>query len=145
MKKLFLLFFTLLAFVSYGQLSGTILTTSRSISSMNWSNLDGKFIFIETVPRSRENWRWIFDINDSKVGTIKAEDLNKSDWYQFNVYDWELINIEGANAVIIKCIQENGGQKVEIIVAKYFSGNQMLTVFIKEDKLAVYFDNFPKS
>ena len=144
MKKLFLLFFVLLTFVSYGQLSGTILTTSRSISSMNWSNLDDKFIFIETVPRTRENWRWIFDINDSKVGTIKAEDLNKNEWFQFNVYDWELINIEGANAVIIKSIQEKGGQKVEIIVAKYSSGNQMLTVFINEDELAVYFDNFPK-
>lgn len=111
---------------------------------MNWSELDQKFLFFETVPRGRSNWRWIFDIDVSKVGSIQAEDLSESDWYKFNVYDWENINIEGATAVIFKTIQQNGGEKCEIIVSKYPSGNQMITVFIAEDNLAVYFDNFPK-
>lgn len=144
MKRLLLLFFVLISFTSYGQLSGTILTTSRTINSMNWSELDQKFLFFETVPRGRSNWRWIFDIDPSKVGNIQAEDLGENDWYKFNVYDWENINVEGATAVIFRTIQQNGGQKCEIIVAKYPSGNQMISVFIAEDKLAVYFDNFPK-
>jgi hypothetical protein len=144
MKKLFLLFFVLISFVSFGQLSGTILTTARTINSMNWSELDKKFIFFETVPRGRSNWRWIFDVDQSKIGNIQAEDLNDNEWFKFNVYDWENINMEGATAVIFKTIQQNGGQKVEIIVAKYPSGNQMISVFINEDDLAVYFDNFPK-
>jgi|LauGreDrversion4_2_1035121.scaffolds.fasta_scaffold387044_2 hypothetical protein len=145
MKKIFLLLFVLLSFASFGQLSGTILTTSREISIMKWSDLDNKFVFITQVPRLRSNWRWIVEINSSKVGFIEAEDLDKGEWYRFNVYDWELIHVEGTStAVMIKSVQQNGGQKVEIIVAKYESGNQTISVFIKEDELSVYFDNFPQ-
>jgi hypothetical protein len=145
MKKIFLLLFILLSFVSFAQLSGTILTTNREIRTMKWSDLDDKFVYITQVPRLRSNWRWNVEINSSKVGYIEAEDLDKGEWYRFNVYDWELINVDGAKtAVIIKSIQQNGGQKVEIIFAKYESGNQMISVFIREDELSVYFDNFPQ-
>jgi len=126
----------------FGQVSGVILTTHETVSDMIWSKIDNEFIFFEKKPRRRANCRWTIEIDNRNIGYIQMEELDSDDYYRFNIYSMELIKLEQGDGVMFKGIQANGGQKTEVIISKNERGEQMIAVFMAEDQLAVYFDNF---
>jgi len=91
--------------------------------------------------RYRDANFWQFTFNDNNTGYVKMTNVSSEDFYEFTIYDWEIReNTNGDDYLWIDAIQKIDYKKVTIIVNTYPSG-KLISVFMPDDKLAIFFDN----
>jgi len=135
---------TVTTLVTYGQSSkqpNNLITHHSSVQRMIWSDVDDEYMFFDLKERYRDANFWQFTFNDNNTGYVKMTNVSSEDFYEFTIYDWEIReNTNGDDYLWIDAIQKIDYKKVTIIVNTYPSG-KLISVFMPDDKLAIFFDN----
>lgn len=144
-KLLFGLLVTLTTLSAYGQKPAqepsVLITRHTSTNQMVWSDLDNKWMFFDKDERRPEANVWLTYFNDNGTGYIKMFNVASGDFYEMNIYNYEMgTNQQGGRKLEIDAIQVTDGQKITIIVNEYEEGIKMVSVFLPEDGLAIFFD-----
>ena len=145
MKKLILgLFVTLTALSAYGQRPAEepsiLITRHTSTQRMVWSDVDDEYMFFDLKDRYRDINIWLSYFNDNGTGYIKMIREYNNEFIELNIYDYEMKEDAEGTYLKIQAIQAKDGQKVTVIVQDYGDGFKMVTVFMPDDQLAIYFD-----
>ena len=145
MKRLILgLFVTLTALSAYGQkpdeLPSVLITRNTSTQRMVWSDVDDEYMFFDLKDRYRDINIWLSYFNDNGTGYIKMIREYNNEFIELNIYNYEMKEDEEGTYLKVQAIQAKDGQKVTLIIQDYGDGFKMLTVFMPDDQLAIYFD-----
>lgn len=126
---------------AYGQDTYSHLTDHVKTERMVWSESDNEYLFFDLEERHIDKCFWVFTFNKNRTGDIKMTNAESGDVYTFKIYNWEIRkNNDGREYIWIDVIQSNDSQKLTIIFTSYDTG-KMISVFMPDDKLAVFFDN----
>lgn len=143
MKKFYLSFvFLLISFISTAQNSYNIITDKVRIDHMIWSDTDDKFLFFPKTERHFSKVIWEFTLNENSTGIAKVTELEDGDKYAFNIYNWEVKQDEhNRDYVWMDAIQTSNSEKVTIMVNSNDLKQQMISVFLPDSKVCIFFDN----
>lgn len=109
---------------------------------MIWSSVDEKFLFFEKVERHYSKVVWEFILNDNGTGTVKVTELGDGDKYGFNIYSWEVKqNEKNRDYIWMDAIQVSNSEKVTVMVNSNDLQQQMITIFLPDSKMCIFFDN----
>ena len=145
MKRLILgLFVTLTALSAYGQkpdeLPSVLITRNTSTQRMVWSDVDDEYMFFDLKDRYRDINVWLSYFNDNGTGYIQMIREYNNEFIELNVYNYEIKEDAKGTYLKVQAIQSKDGQKVTLIIQDYGDGFKMVTVFMPDDQLAIYFD-----
>ena len=145
MKRLILgLFVTLTALSAYGQkpdeLPSVLITRHTSTQRMVWSDVDDEYMFFDLKDRYRDINVWLSYFNDNGTGYIQMIREYNNEFIELNVYNYEIKEDVEGTYLKVQAIQSKDGQKITVIVQDYGDGFKMVTVFMPDDQLAIYFD-----
>ena len=97
-------------------------------------------MFFDLNEREYDPCVWLSYFNDNGTGKIKMINVNNGETYQFSIYDYQMGENDNGIYLEIDAIQITDSQKVTIIVNEYENGFKMVSVFLPDDNLAVFFD-----
>ena len=152
MKKLLFLVLLLIGFGAKSQ--GTnpnavnIVTHYFKTERMVWSDSDEKYLFFPLDDRTRRSCMWTFNILDDGSGTIDMQELSGNDKssYHLSVYEWKTNFKEDVSIVMMQFIQNVNGMKGSCFVQKFMDDygavSNAVSIFLPEEELFIYFDNF---
>lgn len=146
MKKiLFGLLVALTTLSAYGQNSvkdvNVLVTHNLSTQRMVWSDSQNEYMFFDLAERYTEHNVFLSDFNNDGSGYIKLIRVESSDVYEFTVYNYETRSNDKGDYIWIDAIQIVDSQKVTFIIQELGEKNKMLTLFMPESKLVIYFDD----
>ena len=129
---------------AYGQNStdepSVLITRFTSSDRMVWSEVENKYMFFDLNEREYDPCVWLSYFNDNGTGKIKMINVNNGETYQFSIYDYQMGENDNGIYLEIDAIQITDSQKVTIIVNEYENGFKMVSVFLPDDNLAIFFD-----
>lgn len=142
LKRIFTYLLFFLPLLSFAQNSYNIVTDKVRIDDMVWSSVDEEFLFFEKVPRRLSTVVWEFTLNDNKTGVVRVTELEDGDKYGFTVYDWNIRqdNYE-RDYIWIDAIQVSNSEKVTIMVQPNELKQHLISVFMPDSKICIFFDN----
>lgn len=145
MKRLILgLLVTLTTLSAYGQKPAkepsVLITRNTFTQRMVWSDVDDEYMFFDLKDRYRDINIWLSYFNDNGTGYIKMIREYNNEFIELNIYEYEIKEDENGTYLKIKAIQSKDGQKVTVIIQDYGDGFKMVTVFMPDDQLAIYFN-----
>lgn len=97
-------------------------------------------MFFDLNEREYDPCVWLSYFNDNGTGKIKMINVNNGETYQFSIYDYQMGENDNGPYLEIDAIQTTDSQKVTILVNEYSNGFKMVSVFLPDDKLVVFFD-----
>ena len=143
-RLLFGLLVALTTLSAYGQKPLTepsvLITRNTSTQRMVWSDVDDEFMFFDLKDRYRDINVWLSYFNENGTGYIKMIREYNNEFIELNIYNYEMKEDEEGTYLKVQAIQAKDGQKVTLIIQDYGDGFKMLTVFMPDDQLAIYFD-----
>ena len=148
MKKFLLTLLVVLGLNVNAQDQGRVITHFTRVQSMNWSELDGKYIFIDQVARhpAQSIIETNFDFNKVS-GRITLTTLESEDVYVFSIYDYNLKKADGNGSFDIlrfECVENSTGEKCTIMFMKDEYGYSTIAIMMPNSNLAVWYDSYPE-
>lgn len=143
MKKVLLTLAVVFAtLTAVAQNTYNIVTVNMRMDDMVWSKVDDEFIFFEKIQRHYQKVIWEVTLNDNQTGTIKVTELGDGDKYGFNIYNWDVrTDDKGLDYVWMDAIQVSNSEKVTIMVSGNALKQQLISVFMPDSKVCIFFDN----
>lgn len=142
LKRIFTYLLFFLPFLSFAQNSYNIVTDKVRIDDMVWSSVDEEFLFFEKVPRRPSRVVWEFTLNDNNTGVVRVTELEDGDKYAFTIYDWRIKqDTYERDYVWMEAIQVSNSEKVTIMVQPNHLKQHMISVFMPDSKICIFFDN----
>ena len=143
-RLLFGLLVSLTTLSAYGQKPdkepSVLITRNTSTQRMVWSDVDDEYMFFDLKDRYRDINIWLSYFNDNGTGYIKMIREYNNEFIELNVYNYEIKEDAEGTYLKVQAIQSKDGQKVTLIIQDYGDGFKMVTVFMPDDQLAIYFD-----
>jgi len=145
MKKVLLTLAVLFAtLTAVAQTSVNIVTDKTRIDDMIWSQSDQEFLYFSKVERHSQKVVWEFTLNDNRTGTVKVTELGDGDKYGFNIYNWEIrTDDKGKDYARMDVIQVSNSEKATIMVSVNEVKQQLISIFMPDSKVCLFFDNLP--
>ena len=143
MKKVLLtLAVVFTALTAAAQNTFNVVTDKMEISNMVWSETLQEHSFFEKEARTYKKVVWEVTMNNNHTGTVKVTELKDGDKYGFNIYNWEFRkDNKGQDFIWMDAIQVSNSEKVTILVSANEQKQQMISVFMPDSKIAIFFDN----
>ena len=143
MKKVLLTLAVLFAtLTAVAQNTYNIVTVNMRMDDMVWSKADEQFLYFEKIQRHYQKVIWEVTLNDNQTGTIKVTELGDGDKYGFNIYNWDVrTDDKGLDYVWMDAIQVSNSEKVTIMVSGNALKQQLISVFMPDSKVCIFFDN----
>jgi hypothetical protein len=142
MKKILGLIFLLSSFFISAQNTFNVITDQLRIDNMIWNQSLEKFSYFEKEARHYNKVVWEFTLNNNHTGSIKVTELGDGDKYGFNIYNWEFRkNEQGQDFIWADVIQVSNSEKATIMVNSNQLKQQMVSVFMPDSRLVLFFDN----
>ncbi len=143
MKKVILTLTAILfSFAGAAQNTYNIVTEYLQIDNMVWNETLEKHSFFEKEARHTNKVVWEFSLNSNSTGVVRVTELGDGDKYSFNIYNWELkTNDKNQKFIWIDAIQVSNSEKVTIMVDSNHLKQKIISVFMPDNNLALFFDN----
>jgi hypothetical protein len=140
MKKIYLFVLMVLCVGLFAQAKGTIMTDHLIINTMVWSEYDEEYVFIPNKERHIKMCRWSFElVDETDNGLITMVDVMDKTEYRFYVNHWDLA--EDKEMIMCDVIEAINGNESSIYILKNDRGEHMITVFMPQAELSLFFDN----
>jgi len=145
MKKfLFGVLVTLTTLSAYGQKPkeepSLLITRNTSTQRMVWSDVEDEWMFFDLAERYPDNNVWLTYFNDNGSGYMKMVRVSNNEEFQFTIYKYEMRENERGEYLWIDALQSFDGQKVTILIQEYGEGIKMITIFMPDSNIVLYFD-----
>ena len=143
MKKVLLtLAVAFAALTTAAQSTFNVVTDKLQIDNMVWNETLQEHSFFDKEARRYSKVVWEFTLNNNHTGTVKITELEDGDKYGFNIHNWEFRkDAKDQNFIWIDAIQVSNSEKVTVLVSANELKQQLISVFMPESKLALFFDN----
>ena len=145
MKRLILAFVVAVtSFGAYAQTKADIVTKHRHMQTMVWSDTEGEYMFFDYNSIGREDFDafWHFELKEVGTGNVKMTDIATEEYYLFSIYKWEIrTDKNGEQFIWIDFIEPKTSDRGTILVNDYPGEGKMISIFMPESKLAIFFDN----
>lgn len=132
------------ALSAYGQKPSNepsvLITRNTSTQRMVWSEVDDEWMFFDLTERHPDNNVWLSYFNDNGSGYMKMIRVSNNEEFPFTIYDYEMRENDRGEYLWIDALQTSDGQKVTILVQEYGEGIKMVSVFMPDSKVVLYFD-----
>jgi hypothetical protein len=142
MKKILGLILLLSSFFISAQNTFNVITDQLRIDNMIWNQSLEEFSYFEKEARHYSKVVWEFTLNSNHTGSVKVTELGDGDKYGFNIYNWEFRkNEQGQDFIWADVIQVSNSEKATIMVNSNQLKQQMVSVFMPDSRLVLFFDN----
>ena len=143
MKKVLLtLAVVFTALTAAAQNTFNVVTDKMEINDMIWNPSLKEYFFFEKEARTYKKVVWEVTLNSNHTGAIRVTELKDGDKYGFNIYNWEFRqNDKGKDFIWIDAIQVSNSEKVTIMVDANALKQQLISIFMPDSKVALFFDN----
>lgn len=143
MKKVLLtLAVAFAALTAAAQSTFNVVTDKAESSNMVWNKTLNEYSFFDKEARHYNKIVWEFVLNNNHTGTVKVTELQDTDKYGFNIHNWEFRKDDKGNDLLwIDAVQVSNSEKVTLIITANELKQQLISVFMPESELALFFDN----